>query len=319
MPNNLEKLENIIVSGTKDKKSSDKKSSDKKSSGKKSSAKCKKPTCSSSSSSACTETCIDCCTPQFIRLTKFSTTVSVFLVANLGVNTNTNGNTGSNDRNDLMNYSYNRCGDLIAPPNTSSASQNLITYPNNGNTGAYWSNSNSSEFCPASNFVNLDTNITIGSTPDTVGVTGTTTTAYLNPIALFSYYFVNKFQYITNEPGCKSDQVYGWYVDISNGNLQLYSQYESVPTNISLNCLQATANINITSTEKKQLKTLNSLYKLSKTAIKKVNGVPSEEGNIVQVCDCHGNQWLVYINLANNFNVNVLCSNTQFTIVACKL
>jgi len=300
-------LEDTILPSTKGKKSCDKKSSSK---------KCKKPTCSSSSSSSCTEECIDCCTPQFIRLNRFAASIDNYVLtgaANELFDT-PSGATGSatttNIVQQIVNNGWSRCGTQIAPPNGVTGATNLVTYPfNNSLAGVYFG---------ASNTVALDT-ITPGVTGGASAALTVTPMFVANLNALLSYYFVNEFQYVTNESGCKSDQVYGWLVNTSTPNIQLYSAYDTVPVTVTLQSLLALTATTITSTTKKQLKTLNTLYKLSTAAIKKVNATPATEGNIVQVCDCKGNQWLVYINLANSFKVNVLCPNTQFTIVACKL
>ena len=137
-------------------------------------------------------------------------------------------------------------------------------------------------------------------------------------VALAAYQYVNEFAYGPYEPGCHNDQLYGWYVDVNTGELQLFTQMDGVPTNATRACLSA--NIAPTSTQKRQLKVLNKLYKLSKSAIKEVNGIPSQEGNIVEVCDCKGDKWLLYINTADSQNNSPLSScNYQFAVVACKL
>jgi hypothetical protein len=164
----------------------------------------------------------------------------------------------------------------------------------------------------------------------TVGCSGTDTYApielndagqngeQLYPVALLGYYFVNEFAYGPYEPGCHNDQVYGWYTDLSTGELQLFTPTDGVPTNATRNCLYNQDTLS--STQKSQLKVLNRLYKLSKSAVKEINGIPSQEGNIVEVCDCKGQRWLLYIDTAAAQNGSPLqrC-NTQFAIVATKL
>jgi hypothetical protein len=137
-------------------------------------------------------------------------------------------------------------------------------------------------------------------------------------VANLAYYFVNQFAYGPYEPGCHNDQVWGWYVDVETGELQLFTQTDGVPTNATRACLAA--NSAPSSTQKRQLKVLNKLYKLSKSAIKEVNGIPSQEGNIVEVCDCKGDRWLLYIDTAAAQDASPLAScNYQFAIVATKL
>jgi hypothetical protein len=139
-------------------------------------------------------------------------------------------------------------------------------------------------------------------------------------IAASGYYYVNEFAYGPYEPGCHNDQLYGWYVNVSTGELQLFMEMDGVPTNATRACLSADLTAALTSTQKKQLKLLNKLYKLTKSAIKEVNGIPSLEGNIVEVCDCKGAKWLLYINSANSQNYSPLAAcNYQFAVVATKL
>jgi hypothetical protein len=252
------------------------------------SRKCKKPCQSSSSSSCCTEQCIDCCTSQYQRLSKFASFVATNQLyyaesTESWVASNTNATPPTEGIK-------NRCGATILPPNASNG-------PTGGIPGAY------------ANEVGCS-----GSQPNTPQ----DLTALV--VAEAAYYFVNEFAYGPYEPGCHNDQVYGWYVDVSTGELQLSMQYEGVPTNATRACLTADVSATLTSAEKRQLKVLNKLYKLSKSAVKEVNGIPSQEGNIVEVCDCKGERWLLYINTANNQNGSPLCEcNYQFAIVATKL
>ena len=137
-------------------------------------------------------------------------------------------------------------------------------------------------------------------------------------ISELAYYFVNEFAYGPYEPGCHNDQVYGWYVNIESGELQLFTQFEGVPTNATRACLAAQCTP--CSSTKKQLKVLNKLFKLSKSAVKEVNGIPSQEGNIVEVCDCKGDRWLLYIDTAALQTGSPLGQcNYQFAVVATKL
>lgn len=261
--------------------------------------KCKKPCQSSSSSSCCTEQCVDCCTSQYQRLSRFTSLVSdlqlqtrVGLPANLAVNT-----TQSTSENALRS----RCGGVIPAP---AVNVNVVDV-----SGAYANETGCS-----------------GATGDSnTPVSFVDSTGNLNPrgdndmtVAAAGYYFVNEMAYGPYEPGCHNDQVYGWYVDLSTGELQLFTQMDGVPTNATRACLSA--NSSPSSAQKKQLKVLNKLYKLSKSAVKEVNGIPSQEGNIVEVCDCKGGKWLLYVNTASLQNASPLSEcNYEFAIVATKL
>jgi hypothetical protein len=173
-----------------------------------------------------------------------------------------------------------RCGANILPPTTQGA------YANQGCTG---------ESDAAEDLTNLN-------------------------LAQTAYYYVNQYAYGPYEPGCHNDQVYGWFVDISTGQLQLFAEYNGVPTNATRLCLSNDTALNMTSVQKRQLKVLNRLYRLSKSAIKEVNGIPSLEGNIVEVCDCKGERWLLYVNTAEVTSGSPLGEcNYQFAVVATKL
>jgi hypothetical protein len=253
------------------------------------SRKCKKPCQSSSSSSCCTEQCIDCCSSQFQRLSRFASYITGQQLNNDWANLQTNLN------NQLIaTMLVNRCGAPINPPNTEQAASN----PSSGYTGL------------------------TGAYANEIGCSGSEPNAPISltslEVASAAYYFVNEFAYGTYEPGCHNDQVYGWYVNISTGELQLFTQTDGVPTNATRACIAA--DLTLSSAQKRQLKVLNKLYKLSKSAIKEVNGIPSQEGNIVEVCDCKGERWLLYINTAAAQNNSPLCvCNYQFAVVATKL
>jgi len=253
--------------------------------------KCKKPCqSSSSSSSCCTEQCVDCCTSQYQRLSGFR---SFVIDQQLGqsdsswVAANTNATEPGNGVK-------NRCGVTILPPNANPANPAA-----SGVSGAYFQNpltgcTSLSPFKPT----NLDGELTL--------------------VAEAAYYFVNEFAYGPYEPGCHNDQVWGWYVNISTGELQLFTQTEGVPTQATRLCLSSQDVLS--STEKRQLKVLNKLFKLTKSAVKEIEGIPSQEGNIVEVCDCKGQRWLLYINTAQAQNGSPLAAcNYTFAVVATKL
>jgi hypothetical protein len=277
-----------MVASTKDKKSG--------------SRKCKKPCQPSSSSSCCTEQCIDCCTSQYARLNRFAT-----IIANnqLNVALNSSDWPVAVNLNAVAATIKNRCGAAILPPNITS---NVNGTPSL-NVGAY---ANELGCSGAPGDLNTPTSL--------VSPTGALLPRGDNDmlVAASAYYFVNEFAYGTYEPGCHNDQVYGWYVNISTGELQLFTQTDGVPTNATRACISA--DLTLSSAQKSQLKVLNKLYKLSKSAIKEVNGIPSQEGNIVEVCDCKGERWLLYINTASTQNGSPLCTcNYQFAVVATKL
>ena len=269
--------------------------------------KCKKPCQSSSSSSCCTEQCLDCCSSQYQRLSRFASLVTNMMLetapgasANLAVNT-------YSDANQLQN----RCGAVIPIPNTVGATA--------GAPGAY---TNTESGCSASSDTYSPVSFVVNAVQEGGNLfqRGTSSGNGDMTVAAAGYYFVNEMAYGPYEPGCHNDQVYGWYTNLSTGELQLFMQMDGVPTNATRACLSSDLAAGMTSTQKRQLKLLNKLYKLSKSAVKEVNGIPSQEGNIVQVCDCKGEKWLLYVNTASLQNGSPLSTcNYQFAVVATKL
>jgi hypothetical protein len=284
--------------------------------------KCKKPCESSSSSSCCTEQCVDCCTSQYQRLSEFQKfivdqqlktplTKHVDIIYNVNVTSDLSetleptGNLSTPETAVL-----NRCGVMIPPPNTVDASGNEVV------AGAYANDCVTSSTQPVSLVRN-----TSGQTPSTfAGALFPRNDSDNFNIAACAYYFVNTYASGPYEPGCHNNQVYGWYVDVSTGELQLFTQTDGVPTNATRLCLSSETSENMTSVQKKQLKVLNKLFKLSKTAVKEVNGVTQLDGKIVEVCDCKGDKWLLYVNTASMLNGSPLSScNSKFAVVATKL
>lgn len=259
--------------------------------------KCKKACESSSSSTCCSEQCINCCTSQYQRLSMFENIVAnAQLHQALSFVVNYNGTTAS--------AVFNRSGAAIAPPNTGAGTSPGVTGAYAGETGCTAAGAG----FPTS-LVAPTTGVLNGWAPGTDML-----------IAAAAYYFVNEFAAGPYEPGCHNNQVYGWFVNVSTGELQLYSQYDGVPVNATRMCLSGDITLNMTSSQRRWLKVLNKLYKLSKAAIKEVNGIPNQEGNIVEVCDCKGERWLLYIDTASSQNGSPLSvSNYEFSIIACKL
>lgn len=254
--------------------------------------KCKKPCqSSSSSSSCCTEQCVDCCSSQYQRLSSFRAFVVNQQLSSLNtawnIQVNVSSTTGAS-----ADAVFNRCGVLVPAPDTTAAATSTTA------GSAYFQNSLTG--CTLAPFT--PTALNAGSTE----------------VAEAAYYFVNEFAYGPYEPGCHNDQVWGWYVDIATGELQLFTQTEGVPTQATRLCLSSQDVLS--STEKRQLKVLNKLFKLTKSAVKEINGIPSQEGNIVEVCDCKGQRWLLYINTAQAQNGSPLAAcNYTFAVVATKL
>ena len=134
--------------------------------------------------------------------------------------------------------------------------------------------------------------------------------------AYLGYLFVNTMRYLTYEACGKTDQVWGWLVDTSVGNLELFQNIpeDNLQMTTNLLSLSSLPEDTLSSTEKRQYAQLNVLYKLSLKAIEKVGANPKEEGNIVVVTDKRDRKWMLTINNADNqSSVCDVC--TQFVIV----
>lgn len=140
--------------------------------------------------------------------------------------------------------------------------------------------------------------------------------------AFSAYFWVNTLRYLSFEPSCQNDQVWGWYVDLQDGNLQLFQETDGVPTNI-IRLYTLTANSSSSVSLKRQAKILNNLYKLSYKAIKSIEGIPKEEGNIVKITDKCDQKWLLAVNFVNTSHGSVFgvggTNNSAYIIVATKL
>ncbi len=251
--------------------------------------KCEK-SCESSSSE--TSKCcyvdqkLDCCTSQYQRLARLLTlsTLPSYITSQAYPAPTIVGGA------DTVYFNFTRAGAPITTPNdvTAIPGDNLLA-------GAYWL---------AAQGASVDY----------------TTTALQT--AYTAYYWVNTLRYLTYEPACQNDQVWGWYVDTLTQNLQLFQETDGIPTNIVRADVLAYV-APLTTQQKRQTKVLNNLYKLSLKALKEVNGVPRQEGNIVKVSDKCGQKWLLSVNFANpntsGSGIFTAPQNQQFVFVACKL
>lgn len=138
--------------------------------------------------------------------------------------------------------------------------------------------------------------------------------------AYYGYNFVNTHRYLTAEACGKPDQVYGWYFDTADGQLQLFHSIGdlNLPLSLTRKDLLGISNENLTSLQKDQMKHLNNLYKLSVNAIDSVGSVPKTEGNMLKVCDKAGDQWLVCLNRASSLG-SICDEGTKYVIVAIPL
>ena len=184
------------------------------------------------SDNCCTTQHINCYTPQYQRLSLFTSYITNGILS---------GNTSIveigfvNIMTPLIIFPYNRSGQqiLLPIPECNLTQPNIDIMPDNPSDlppGAY---------CQSNS----------GCTGDSFYAPEELITKY---IARSAYYFVNEFAYSPFEPGCHSNQVYGWFVNVQTGELQLFTQFKNVPQDVTRNCLSNT--IGLTKLEKSQLK-----------------------------------------------------------------
>lgn len=251
---------------------------------------------------------VDCCSAAFLRLDKLRQGwVDVATSGSTNMITTILGVTGSvswvpatiNDR----------AGNAIPVPIGGTGSDGAI--PSIFGTGSTGS--------PVINLIQTtDVGITGGVVTDIL-TDNTAISTYLNN-ALYAYIFVNTMRYQSFEACGKVDQVVGWLVNTSTGQLELFQALPELNLSLSDNRGQLIAipTDAMTSVQKQKLYNLNNLYKLSTSAIARVEANPKEEGNICEFTDKCGQKWLLAINRANS-QPSVITANAQFVIVGIHL
>ncbi len=138
--------------------------------------------------------------------------------------------------------------------------------------------------------------------------------------AYAAYIFVNTTRYLTFEACGKEDQVLGWYVNTTSGQLEIFQnlpEYNLLTTDNRVSLI-TDATSTLTSVQKKKLYNLNILYKLTEEAIERVGGNPKEEGNICEYTDKCGQKWLLAINRADS-QADVSQYNGEYVVVGVRL
>jgi len=229
---------------------------------------------------------VDCCTPAFLRLEKLRNGWTNILTDSLELPTV--GDASDADGSFNIVGVNDRHGDPIPGP-----TDNLFSNDDQGECGD-------------------ENGIALVSSTDSSG----NFTIELD-LAYYAYLFTNTLRY-THEQECgKKDQLVGWLFDTSDENLEIFQDLPALnlTTNVNRETLINKKADDLTRQQKKQLYSLNILYKLSLKALAKAVS-PRGEGNIVQVSDKTGQEWLVAINAADS---EVECHNTKYVIVAVPL
>ena len=138
--------------------------------------------------------------------------------------------------------------------------------------------------------------------------------------ALYSFLFVNAMRYLYYEKCGRLDQVMGWYVNISSGDLELYQDLpeQGIAMTVNRQTLLLIAPENLNPSQTKQLGLLNELYAISLKAVNQVRQEPKTEGNVLDVKLNCGNRVLIAINTASS-DLSIASNNTAYTIVATGL
>jgi hypothetical protein len=154
----------------------------------------------------------------------------------------------------------------------------------------------------------------VGGSTAAVPLTGSNT--------LIAYNFVSVERYVNFEACGKADQVLGWWVDTTTGNLELFQDLPELNLYQTDNraYLDSLSSTTITTVLKQKLYQMNVLYKLTLSAIERVGGNPKTEGNICEFTDKCGQKWLVLINRSIGPSpISVATVNNQWVVVAVRL
>lgn len=115
---------------------------------------------------------------------------------------------------------------------------------------------------------------------------------------------------------CKEDQVWGWTVTLSNGNLVLMQNMDGVSTSRSRLDLLGESSETLSVADRKAKKVLDRLYHMSEKALQ-CNKYPRTEGVMVLSTDCCNQKWLLVLNRATGRNS--ILADDSFVVVGVKL
>lgn len=199
---------------------------------------------------------------------------------------------------------------------------------------------------PAKVFTRAGMAVTVPvQTAATPFTSGSAADIFLGNNELAAFTFVNEVRYLNYEECGKADQVLGWSVDLSNGELYFYQNlpdlgltgltYTSgaVTTGDDRATILNTAPTALTPYDRRKLAEMEPFWKLSLKAVERVRENPKTEGNICEIKDKCGNRFLVAINrsvgqngypgaapyTAANQGASVCDYNSRYSIVAIKL
>jgi hypothetical protein len=134
--------------------------------------------------------------------------------------------------------------------------------------------------------------------------------------------FVNTVRYLNYEECGKLDQVTGWSVNVSDGDLYFYQNLPELglTTTDSRATLLNTVPTSLSPYDKRKLAEMEPFWKLSLKAIERVRENPKTEGNICEIKDKCGNRFLIAINRTQSQSQqSISVYNAEYSIVAVKL
>lgn len=225
------------------------------------------------------ETAMDCCSLPYQRLDKlrgvYSTLASTSL-KNEGYNTTYNSTTGLNS----FNKTFTRGGVAVVVPDVN-------PFTMSGYTGG-----DIVGFYPA---------LTANGTeviPNNGGV------YYDNAAAAYNFVQTMRYTMYRDVVCTAADQVLGWFVNPTGQQLQVFQDLSGINSPLGLTMTDTLQYYNsltgtLSNSQKQKLASLNILYDLSINVLRKINLNPKTEGNIMNMCDRCGQEWMIVVNTAD--------------------
>lgn len=257
------------------------------------------------------ESPMDCCSLAYQRLDKLR---SAF-VANLSTSTVSQQFSvyvESVDSSDTSTGSYfsqikQRHGGNIVTPST-------LLFQNSNNTSI-----------AVQSFINEPTDTTVGSH---VNVKPVIQNNGRFDNAVIAYNFVQTMRYsMFRDVVCTSaDQVLGFFINPTNYQVQVLQdlsgplQALSLTFSDTLQYYNSISTSNLTNNDKQKLASLNILYDLGISAVRRINLNPKSEGNIMKVTDRCCQEWLLVVNTADIAHSNGYTPGSNgYVIVAIRI
>jgi hypothetical protein len=236
-----------------------------------------------------TETAVDCCSLPYQRLDKLRSVYTNLSSSSMIYEQYDSFVTvaQSNSTNEVQTFksTYTRGGSVVTVPQSSLFTS---TYPVPSNIVGFF---------PVSNEPVSDTN-SISTLPVV------NSTNYSNAAAAYNFVQTMRYTMYRDVVYNAADQVMGWYVNPTGQQLQVFQDLTGPLNALGLTYTDTLQYYNditttLTNQQKQKLASLNMLYDLSINVLRKVNLNPKTEGNIMNMCDKCGQEWMVVVNTAD--------------------